>query len=50
MEKNGARKGAKAYWEGMAPFHFNSESREVLTEVTVEQNLKDMKGVIHEDI
>lgn len=50
MEKNGARKGAKECWEGMAPFHFNSESREGLTEVTVEQNLKDMKGVIHEDI
>lgn len=45
-EKNGAGKGAKEYWEGMVPFDFNSEIREGLTEVTVEQNLQDMKGVI----
>lgn len=30
----------------MVPFDFNSEIREGLTEVTVEQNLKDMKGEI----
>lgn len=46
IEKNGARKGAKEHWEGMVPFDFNTEIWEGLPEVTIEQNLKDMTGVI----